>query len=152
MFLAITISAGAAEPFEVLFFPDRALPCRHGAACKRKNCSYAHEPTNLTRLIFILSQAQRSLDICVFTITCDEISNAVMAAHQRGVKVRVVTDLQQSENLGSDIQKMRACGIEVRNDQDTFHMHHKYCVVDGCLLLNGSFNWTRQVREMVLLF
>lgn len=34
-----------------------------------------------------------------------QIANEVLAAHERGVKVRVITDDGQSKGLGSDIQK-----------------------------------------------
>ena len=35
------------------------------------------------------------MDICVFTITCDEITAAVLGAHKRGVRVRIITDNDQ---------------------------------------------------------
>lgn len=34
---------------DVLFFPDHAMPCHHGANCRRRNCTYAHQATNLTK-------------------------------------------------------------------------------------------------------
>ena len=34
-------------------------------------------------------------------------------------------------------------GISVRTDHSSNFMHHKFVLVDGQLLINGSFNWTR---------
>ncbi|KAF8066380.1 cardiolipin hydrolase [Scenedesmus sp. PABB004] len=129
---------------EVLFFPDPALPCNYGANCRRRNCTFAHEATSLGRLLHILAGARASIDVCVFTITCDDIANALLAAHGRGVRVRVITDNDQAATQGSDIARLRAGGVAVETDSDSFHMHHKFAVLDGRLLLNGSFNWTRQ--------
>lgn len=36
---------------------------------------------------------------------------------------------------------MSRAGIEVRTNT-TGLMHHKYCILDGICVLNGSFNWT----------
>jgi phosphatidylserine/phosphatidylglycerophosphate/cardiolipin synthase-like enzyme len=93
--------------------------------------------------VALLGSAKRTLDICVFTITDDRISGAVLAAHRRGVKVRIVTDDEKADDLGSDIAEFKKAGLAVRTDNSTFHMHHKFALVDGALLLNGSFNWTR---------
>lgn len=97
----------------------------------------------ICRLVALLASAKRSLDICVFTVTDDRITNAILSAHQRGVAIRIITDDDKSHDLGSDVERLAAAGITVRMDRSTFHMHHKFAIVDGTLLLNGSFNWTR---------
>ncbi|NUO48474.1 MAG: endonuclease [Polyangiaceae bacterium] len=90
-----------------------------------------------------LSRARASVDVCVFTITDDRIAEAVIAAHRRGVRVRVVTDNDKAFDEGSDIRRLEAAGIEVREDRTEFHMHHKFAIFDQRVLLTGSYNWTR---------
>lgn len=139
-------AAGGAGVVDVLFFPDRGMPCRNflqGRHCNRPNCTYVHENTSLTKLLSYINSATRSLDICVFTITCNEIADAITAAAQRGVAVRVISDNDQAASQGSDVSSLRQAGIPVRLDKDANHMHHKFAIIDGRLLINGSFNWTR---------
>jgi phosphatidylserine/phosphatidylglycerophosphate/cardiolipin synthase-like enzyme len=71
------------------------MPCRNGPSCRRQRCSYVHEATGLTRFLSYLTAAQRQLDICVFTLTCNEIADAILAVHKRGVRVRIITDDDQ---------------------------------------------------------
>lgn len=101
-------------------------------------------PTRIKRLI---DGAARQLDICVFTITDDRISDAVHDASRRGVAVRIVTDNDKSEDLGSDVQRLERLGIPVRVDHTEYHMHHKFALFDNRLLLNGSYNWTRSAAR-----
>jgi mitochondrial cardiolipin hydrolase len=91
----------------------------------------------------LLARARRAADICVFTITDDRISAAILDAHRRGVAVRIVSDDEKALDEGSDIPRFRAAGLPVRLDRSPFHMHHKFALFDGALLLTGSYNWTR---------
>ena len=55
------------------------------------------------------------MDVCVFTITCNEIADAILAAHKRGVRVRIITDDDQSKTRGSDVEELARAGIPVRH-------------------------------------
>ncbi len=87
--------------------------------------------------------ARRTIDICVFTITDDRISNTIIAAHKRGVKIRIITDNEKAYDAGSDVPRFRGAGIPLIVDESPYHMHHKFAIFDGRRLLNGSYNWTR---------
>ena len=95
------------------------------------------------RLIGMCEHAGQSLDVCVFTIADDQLCQALIEAHRRGVKVRVITDDQKTKDIGSDIHLLVKAGIEVRTDDDSAHMHHKFAIRDNVMLASGSFNWTR---------
>jgi phosphatidylserine/phosphatidylglycerophosphate/cardiolipin synthase-like enzyme len=95
------------------------------------------------RIINLFAEARSHADVCVFTITDDRISEAMLAAHARGLRIRIITDNDKAHDLGSDIDRLAAAGIAVRIDRSPFHMHHKFALFDGRLLLQGSFNWTR---------
>lgn len=95
------------------------------------------------RIIGLLDRARRRVEVCVFTITDDRIVEALLAAHRRGVTVRIISDNDKVEDEGSDVERLAAEGIPVRLDRTEFHMHHKFAVFDGTRVLTGSYNWTR---------
>jgi cardiolipin hydrolase len=95
-----------------------------------------------------LRAARAHADICVFTISDDRISAEILAAHQRQVTVRIVTDNEKELDSGSDIDRLRRSGIPVRVDRTSAHMHHKFALFDGHYLLTGSYNWTRSACEL----
>jgi phosphatidylserine/phosphatidylglycerophosphate/cardiolipin synthase-like enzyme len=110
----------------------------------------------MNHLVSRFKSVRTSADVCVFTITYDRISNAILDAHQRGVKVRIISDRQKATDQGSDILTFENAGIPVKLDdvhQSTAgnhngHMHHKFALFDGTRLVNGSYNWTRGAAEM----
>lgn len=71
--------------------PSPCRPCRNGPSCRRQNCSYAHKGTSLIRLLQWLGSARHSLDVCVFSITCDELADALLAAHSESERGAVKT-------------------------------------------------------------
>ena len=96
----------------------------------------------------LLRDTRREAAICVFTITDNRISDAILECHRRGVKLRIITDDDKSEDRGSDIERLEQAGIAVRVDHSPHHMHHKYALFDNKLLLTGSYNWTRSAAEV----
>ncbi|CAH1794843.1 unnamed protein product [Owenia fusiformis] len=135
------------EPVDkVIFFPDDTVSCRkyRNGICKDVNCRMSHDNTSFSQLITIFEQAKRSIDVCVFVITCQELANVLAEKQKRGLTVRIITDSEQEDCSGSQLYKFRAAGVRVRTDRTTFFMHHKFAIVDNSLLVNGSFNWTKQ--------
>ncbi|KAG0276583.1 hypothetical protein BGZ96_003225 [Linnemannia gamsii] len=99
------------------------------------------------QLIKTLDSAKKSLDICVYTITDDHLANAIIRAHERGVNVRIISDSEKAEDLGSDVNRLRDNNdIPTRVDNSKSFMHHKFAVVDDQLVINGSYNWTKGAR------
>ena len=95
----------------------------------------------------LIGRARKTLDICVFTITDNRVSESIKDAKANGISVRILTDNDKSNDLGSDIAALKEAGIPVRMDTTPHHMHHKFAIFDRKLLLNGSYNWTRSASE-----
>jgi phosphatidylserine/phosphatidylglycerophosphate/cardiolipin synthase-like enzyme len=99
------------------------------------------------RISGMIRQANKSLDLCVFTITDDRLTEAVLDAAKRKLRIRLITDNLKSEDLGSDIERIAAAGVPVKLDRSPFHMHHKFAIFDGVFVMTGSYNWTRNAAK-----
>ena len=94
-----------------------------------------------------IHRAQEFIDVCVFTISDNYISEALIAKKKEGVRVRIITDNDKMYDKGSDIKWLFSEKIPVKMDDNDAHMHHKFAIFDRKRLLNGSFNWTRSATE-----
>lgn len=87
-----------------------------------------------------IRQARLSVDAAIYDLNLWGIRDALIAAHQRGVSVRVVTE---SDNLDEpEIQDLKAAGIPVLGDRREGLMHHKFVIIDQQEVWTGSMNFT----------
>lgn len=107
-------------------------------------------PGNSCRDLIIeqIKSSTTLIEICVFTISDDLISDALVEAMELyNVDVRIITDDEKSYDKGSDIKYMEGKGIPVRYDDVRHHMHHKFAIFDSNRVLTGSYNWTRSAAS-----
>jgi phosphatidylserine/phosphatidylglycerophosphate/cardiolipin synthase-like enzyme len=57
---------------------------------------------NVKKLVGYIAKAKRSIDLCIFSFTNDDLANEILAAHKRGVAVRIVTDDEAMKGKGAD--------------------------------------------------
>ena len=145
-----TMLATPAETLDVLRWLEqvvKTLDAANEAAPVVSSAYFSPGDTCLRRLRDLMRGCKATLDICVFTIADDRLTDAILECHARGVQVRVVSDNDKQHDSGSDIARLRDRGVPVRLDDAPYHMHHKFALFDGRLLANGSFNWTRSATE-----
>lgn len=99
------------------------------------------------RLVQRIEQAQSEVLVLAFVLTSDSIAEALLHAHERGVAVRGVIEARQSGGVGSDADRLRAAGLDLRLDTNPANMHHKVILIDGRTVISGSYNFTQSAEE-----
>lgn len=103
-------------------------------------------------IIDAIDSATKSILVKMFLFSDPELIDAVIAARQRGVKVKVM--LNPARRNGEDENeethaRLQAAGITVRDTNPSFIItHEKSMVVDGRLAFVKSLNWeTKNLTE-----
>jgi len=107
---------------------------------------FAPEDGVAPRVVELIDDAQQSVAFLAFALTSEEIAGALGAKAAEGVEVRGVMDAGQSGNLGSRYRELLEAGVEVRLDGNPDRMHHKVIVIDGMLVITGSYNFSRSAE------
>ena len=98
-------------------------------------------------LIRYIDNAQRSIHIASFEFNITPVAEALIAAHQRGVDVKWVTDDEHGieadeEDEHGQFAMLEDAGIEVRDDDRGALMHNKFWIFDRQIVWTGSTNIT----------
>lgn len=87
-----------------------------------------------------IDKAKKSIDVAIYSIGENGgIAKALARACEREVRVRMVLHKGTTTNK-STARAFAARGLEVYSVGPT--MHHKFALIDGKTLLNGSGNWS----------
>ena len=94
-----------------------------------------------------IDRANESIRVMVMLITQDELADSLIEAYRRGVDVDVIIDDDWLYKTGSDYKRLLEAGVDIRGDNRPGLMHHKVVVIDGCIVITGSYNWSRSAEE-----
>ena len=89
-----------------------------------------------------LRAAQRRIDVAIFYLTHKGITADLIAAHRRGVAVRVILDATGASNEYAKHEPLREAGVPVKIEAWGGKMHMKAAGIDGEVVIAGSMNWT----------
>ena len=95
-------------------------------------------------LLAFINGANTSIDVALYGLNRQSIVDALVAAHGRGVTVRVVGDDEAATgDYSSSYQALTNAGITVITDTSSSKIqHNKFLVIDGEVVWTGSTNFT----------
>lgn len=94
-----------------------------------------------------ITKAKSSVLVQAYSLKSDRILNALVDAHKHGVRVKVILDKSRKSNKYSEADFMVNHNLDVRIDSAHAIAHDKTMVLDGCVVITGSFNFSKKAEE-----
>jgi len=89
-----------------------------------------------------LGQATNTVLVQAYSFTSAPIAEALVEARRRGVKTRVILDGSQRTEKYSEADFLAHHAIPTLIDTHHAIAHNKIMIIDGCVVITGSFNFT----------
>ena len=129
------------------YFPPRGHIEVHGQAEAIFDIRFSPKGGGLALVLDTLAMAQDHVYVHTYSFTSKEITQALIHAHQRGVRVRVIADKRESKSSHCKLDDLVKAGIEVRIDKVSGLAHNKVMVVDDTWVITGSYNWSAAAEK-----
>jgi phosphatidylserine/phosphatidylglycerophosphate/cardiolipin synthase-like enzyme len=90
-----------------------------------------------------IDNVQNTLDIAAYELNNVTITEAILRAYERGIRVRIVADDEDGlEDDDTTLVELEAAGIPIVVDDRSALMHNKFMIMDGLTVWTGSMNYT----------
>jgi len=105
-----------------------------------------------TTILSEIDKAKASLQVAVAWLTDKTIFDKLCAKASKGVKVEL---LLVNDNINNDKAPFNHKDLETHGgfvyfipptDEGAI-MHHKFCVIDNCTVITGSYNWSKKAQH-----
>jgi phosphatidylserine/phosphatidylglycerophosphate/cardiolipin synthase-like enzyme len=99
-------------------------------------------------IIDLIQNAHERIDFLAYSFTSDGIGQAMLDRAAAGVTVRGVFDESQlSSGTGSEYQRLKDAGLDIRLDGIEGLLHNKVIIVDEEVVVTGSYNFTASAEN-----
>lgn len=95
-------------------------------------------------IINCLDQASSEILVAMYWFTNHELFDNLCEKLRKGLRVELIVhnDFINNRETGLDFQGFIDAGGKLFFSNSNNPMHNKFCVIDGEVLINGSYNWT----------
>jgi phosphatidylserine/phosphatidylglycerophosphate/cardiolipin synthase-like enzyme len=108
---------------------------------------FAPEDGVADRVIRLIGDARTSIHFLAFSFTSADIAQAMLERSAGGVSVSGVFETTQvHSNTGTQFDILRMAGAAVLLDANPRNMHHKVILIDGEIVIAGSYNFTNSAE------
>lgn len=106
---------------------------------------FSPEGTGRLLVLNTIGSAQQSIRMMAYSFTDPDVMKALIAAHQRGVDVKIVIDEKGNRNRASmaAMNLIVNAGIPLRTNDRFPIQHDKILIVDNHAVESGSYNFSK---------
>ena len=114
----------------------------HGISAEVLGVYFTPSDTAPVAIVKAIDASEREVLVQAYGFTHNAIAQALVRAHERGVRVRVLLDQKSQSSNRHVIRVLRHVEVDVRHDGKHAIAHNKLMVIDGAIVITGSFNFT----------
>ncbi|MCC2646621.1 MAG: pld 1 [Rickettsiaceae bacterium] len=96
----------------------------------------------IKHIINTIESANNEVFVQAYSFTSGDITEALIQAHRRGIKVKVLIDRTSLTSRGSKIPLLINAGIPLSVCKVPGIAHNKVLVIDSKIVITGSYNFT----------
>ncbi len=99
------------------------------------------------KIVNLINNSKNSIDVAVYSINNTDIVEAIKLAHDRKIKLRILTDKLQATGKYSKVMELYKYGVNIRVHSKNKIEHNKFAIFDSNVVSTGSFNWTNAASD-----
>jgi len=102
------------------------------------------------RIVSEIDKAQNSIFIAVAWFTNRNIFNILQRKAKEGCQINLMYSadhINENSSIDFDLLKTKNSNVFPIGDGDQDLMHNKFCVIDHCTVITGSYNWSNKAES-----
>jgi len=102
------------------------------------------------RIQYEINKAQKSIFIAVAWFTNKNLFDALLKKAKNGCAIYLIIsndEINKNSSINFELLNTQNSKVYKVGNSDTDLMHHKFCVIDHCIVITGSYNWSYKAES-----